>query len=334
MSTTVTQAFDLFLRDFVRLDKTRSDVAKTSKNNLTTEIQKFPEDGMFLTLHPNDTFIDYGSFSRKTKIRPLDDIDLMVVLHAEGGSRNEYADYFEITVPPAAVKQLKLCHDGTTLLNSIKVINKFKEYLSKVALYEKAEIKRNMEAVTLKLKSYEWVYDIVPCFITHPLPNGTTFYLIPDGKGNWKGTDPRVDNKRTIAVDSGQTISVVDVIRLMKYWTKRPTMPTMKSYFLETMILNYYGPGLTSSASFDVEILNVLSYIYQKVQQDLNDPKGFQGNINHLTVEERTSIQEKTKTDYLIASAAKDFRVAGKMKEAIEKWRQIFGDEFPTYSTF
>jgi hypothetical protein len=111
-------------------------------------------------------------------------------------------------------------------------------------------------------------------------------------------------------------------------------MPTIKSYFLETMILNYYGPGVTSTASFDTEILYILGYIYQKIQQNLDDPKGFQGNINHLTTEERTSIQEKAKTDYHAAATANDFRAAGKMKEAIEKWRQIFGDDFPTYSTF
>jgi hypothetical protein len=306
MATIVNEAFSEFLKDYVRLDSTRSDVAKGSKSTLVDEIKKFPEDGKFLLLHP-DISIDYGSFSRKTKIRPLDDIDLMIVLHAEGNWRTEYSDRIEISVQDTASRQVTLCNDGTKILNSIKVINKFKEYLSNVSLYEKAEIKRNQEAVTLNLKSYEWVYDIVPCFITSPLPDGTTFYLIPDGKGNWKATDPRIDKKRTNDINSAQDISVLDVIRVMKYWTKRPTMPTMKSYFLENLILNYYSSGITSSKYIDIEIPNLFAYIHNNVHKDLNDPKGFQGNINHLTYEERNSIQTKAETDYNAATAARKF---------------------------
>lgn len=331
MAVNVNEAFNQFLRDCVRIDSTRSDVAKKSKNTLITEIQKFPEDGKFLTLHPNLS-IDYGSFSRKTKIRPLDDIDLMIMLHAQGNWRTTYSDRIEISVPATANKQLLLCNDGTNTLNSIKVINKFKEYLSKVSFYDKAEIKRNQEAVTLNLKSYEWVYDIVPCFITAPLLDGTTFYLIPDGQGNWKATDPRIDKKRTIDINASQDVSVLDVIRIMKYWTKRPTMPTMKSYFLENLILNYYSSGVTSSQFIYVEIPKILAYIYNNVHKILNDPKGFQGDLNHLTYDERNSIQEKAKTDYHKAHQAIQFHMDGKMRESIEKWGEIFGSDFPTYT--
>jgi hypothetical protein len=331
MATTVNEAFSEFLKDYVRLDSSRSDVAKGSKSTLVDEIKKFPDDGKFLLLH-QDISIDYGSFSRKTKIRPLDDIDLMIVLHAEGNRRNEYSDRIEILVPNGVTRQLALCNDGTNVLNSIKVINKFKEYLSNVSLYEKADIKRNQEAATLNLKSYEWVYDIVPCFITSPLSDGKTFYLIPDGKGNWKATDPRIDKKRTNDINSAQDISVLDAIRVMKYWTKRPTMPGMKSYFLENLILNYYSSGVTSSKYIDIEIPNLLAYIYNNVHKNLNDPKGFQGNINHLTHEERNSIQAKAETDYNTATEARQFETDGKMKESIQKWGVIFGNDFPIYT--
>ncbi len=331
MATNVNEAFNQFLKSCVRLDSTRSDIAKSSKNNLVTEIQKFPDDNKFLALHP-DISIDYGSFSRKTKIRPLDDIDLIIVLHAEGNWRTEYSDRFEISVPNGASRQLSLCNDGTNTLNSIKVINRFKEYLSKVSFYEKAEIKRNQEAVTLNLKSYEWVYDIVPSFITAPLADGRTFYLIPDGKGNWKATDPRIDKSRTIDINGIQEVSVLDVIRIMKYWTKRPTMPTMKSYFLENLILNYYSSGITSSKYIDIEIPKILSYIYHNVHKSLNDPKGFQGDINHLTYEERNSIQSKASTDYNIANEARQLETEQKIKESIAKWGTIFGSDFPIYT--
>ncbi len=332
MAASVNEAFNQFMKDCVRLDSARSDIAKTSKNNLVAEIQKFPNDGKFMLLHP-DISIEYGSFSRKTKIRPLDDIDLMIVLHAEGNWRTEYSDRIEISVPNIANRQSELCNDGTNILNSIKVINKFKEYLSNVSYYDKAEIKRNQEAVTLNLQSYEWVYDIVPCFITTPLFDGTTFYLIPDGKGNWKATDPRIDKKRTVEINAKQEVSVLDVIRIIKYWTKRPTMPTMKSYYLENLILNYYSSIVTSSKYIDIEIPNILAHIYNKIHSSLNDPKGFQGEINYLTYEERNSIQTKAAADYHKAKEARQFESDGKTEESIEKWGEIFGSEFPTYTS-
>ncbi|MEN5232528.1 hypothetical protein [Sphingobacterium faecium] len=192
MAKTVDIAFSAFLENKVRISKYRSDMAKISKDNLIKEIAKFPLDGVFPSLH-KELRIDYGSFARKTKIRPLDDIDMMVIIHANGGSRNQVGNYYTIQVPANAIKLLNLCNPGTNILNSIKVVNKFIEYLKDVPNYTKAEIKRNQEAVTLNLSSYEWKFDIVPSFLTQPEYDGSTFYLIPDGKGNWKPTDPRID---------------------------------------------------------------------------------------------------------------------------------------------
>ena len=334
MASTVNSAFDTFMKDSVRLDSGRNSIAKSSKNNLIIEIEKFPDDGKFLDYYPEYTSIDYGSFSRKTKIRPLDDIDLMIVLHAQGNWRESIDGGFRIRVRPEASKQIALCNPGTDILNSIKVINKFKEYLSKVPSYKKADIKRNQEAATLELNSYEWVYDIVPCFETAPDNFGKTFFLIPDGSGNWKPTDPRIDKSRTTTINGKQQISVLDMIRIMKYWTKRRTAATMGSYFLECLILQYYDSTTVNSSTYiDVELPNLFAYVYHQIHQSLNDPKGFQGDLNKLTWDERNSIQERAKLDYHRSVAAREFETNGKQKESIEKWREIFGPEFPIYST-
>lgn len=334
MATTVNNAFDTFMKDTVRLDNDRNSVAKSSKNNLITEIEKFPGDGKFLDYYPEYTSLDYGSYSRKTKIRPLDDIDLMIVLHAQGNWREAIDGGYKIRVKPEASKQMALCNPGTDILNSIKVINKFKEYLAKVPSYKKADIKRNQEAVTLELNSYEWVFDIVPCFETAPDNLSSTFFLIPNGSGNWKPTDPRIDKKRTLDINSKHQVSVLDIIRIMKYWTKRPTAVTMGSYFLECMILNYYDSTQGNTNKYiDVELPNLFAHVYHQIHNSLNDPKGFQGDLNKLTWSERNSIQERAKLDYNRSKEARDFETNGKQKESIQKWGEIFGSDFPTYTT-
>lgn len=333
MATTVNNAFDLFMKEMVRLDTERNDIAKRSKNNLVTEIAKFPNDGKFLDFYPDYMSIDYGSFSRKTKIRPLDDIDLMIVLHAQGSWREVIDSGYRIRVKPEAIKQMALCNQGTDVLNSIRVINKFKEYLANVPSYKQAEIKRNQEAVTLELNSYEWVYDIVPCFQTSPDNLGKTYFLIPDGNGNWKPTDPRIDKDRTTEINGKQQISVHDIIRIMKYWTKRRTAATMGSYFLECMVLNYYNTASVNSSKYiDMELPNLFAYVYHQINNSLYDPKGFQGDLNGLTLTERNSIQERASLDYHRSKEARDLETNGKQKESIEKWGEIFGPEFPTYT--
>src|ERR1700744_6377720 len=142
MASTVDNAFSEFLSDTVRLDAERTKVAKASKNWLKDEIKKFPDDGEFPSLHP-DLSIDYGSFSRKTKKRPLDDIDTMIILHAQGATYDPWSRPTIVYNASNAAQFAGLCSDGTSQVNSIKVINKFKDYLKKIPQYRKADIKRN-----------------------------------------------------------------------------------------------------------------------------------------------------------------------------------------------
>lgn len=60
-------------------------------------------------------------------------------------------------------------------------------------------------------------------------------------------------------------------------WNKRPTMPSMQSYLLENMILDYYNTTTSCSEFVDIEIPNVLSHISSDVYNPVNDPKWIQG---------------------------------------------------------
>ena len=151
MASNVNAAFAEFLSNHVRLDKDRTEIAKTSKNWLISEIVKFPGDGRFPKLH-EDISIDFGSFSRKTKTRPLDDIDVMIILQSQYATHLGLVGPITISNAGNSSQFSDLCTDGTTQLNSIKVINRFKEYLGKIPRYKKADIKRNQEAATLACK--------------------------------------------------------------------------------------------------------------------------------------------------------------------------------------
>jgi hypothetical protein len=334
MAKTVTAAFNEFLKDSVNLDPVETNEARASRDWLVSQIHSFPDkDSIFPILYSDrDEF--FGSFARRTKKRELDDIDMMIALSADGGYYHQLLDRIEIHIPNSISNLKMYCHDNTDILNSRKVINKFVSLLKLVSQYNKADIKPNMEAATLNLKSYHWNFDVVPCFFTQKDWFGRDYYLIPDGYGNWKKTDPRIDKDRVTKINQFHDGNVLNMIRLIKYWNKRPTMPSMSSYLIENMILNFYSEMTYSKASnyIDLDIAKVLEYLSKQVYYVVDDPKDIQGNINNLSSYERERISKRAYTDSQKALEAREFEKQNNHSLSISKWGEIFGSKFPTYS--
>lgn len=332
MVITVNEAFDIFLTNYVNLDSYETKSARNSRDWLLSQIHSFPDkDDKFPRLY-SEKDIFFGSFARRTKKRELDDIDMMIALSAEGGIYNEFLDRIEIYVSDSSYKLKKLCFDNTNILNSRKVINKFINLLDKVPQYEKAKINRDMEVAKLKLKTYTWFFDIAPCFFTSKDLFGRDYYLIPDGKGYWKKTDPRIDRQRVTEINQFHNGNVLNVIRLIKYWNRRLTMPSMSSYLLENMILDFYSAQYTkASNSVDLEVPKVLQYIQTAIFKQVNDPKKIQGNINKLSREDQDKISNRAYLDYIKSLEARELKDKGEHKLSIGKWREVFGSDFLPY---
>lgn len=225
-------------------------------------------------------------------------------------------------------KNNELLSYGTKYVNSTKVINRFISKLADLNDYSKAEMHKNQEAATLKMKSYTWNFDIVPCFYAKD-----DFYLIPDGSGNWKKTDPRIDNERTTELNQKHNGNLLNLIRLVKYWNKRKVTISIDSYLLECMILNIYDSIDTSDNWWiDIEFKNTLYKLSESIKKDVEDPKGIQGNINQFDWADRKKISDALYKAYKKAVEARSYEDDKKQKEAINKWREVFGSNFPKYT--
>jgi hypothetical protein len=330
MVKTVNEAFSVFLRDCVNLDPNETQQARSSRDWLLSQIHLFPDKDVSFPGLYSEKDIFFGSFARRTKKRPLDDIDMMIALSAEGGVYQEFTDKIEIYVSPSTHKLKALCFDNTNILSSRKVINKFISLLNQIPQYEKADIKRNMEAATLNLRSYPWTFDIVPCFFTQKDWFNKDYYLIPDGRGDWKKTDPRIDRNRVTDINQLHNGNVLNAIRLMKYWNTRPTMPSISSYLIENMIIDFYSTQHTKASGYvDLEVPQVLQYIQTSIFHSVNDPKGIQGNINQLSREDKDKISKRAYLDYLRSLEARALEEKGDHKRSVAKWGEIFGSNFP-----
>lgn len=116
--------------------------------------------------------------------------------------------YF-IHTPNAGYRLVCLSENGK--LNPRRVINSYVSALGGIDQYKKAEIHRKQEAATHELTSYEWTFDIVPAFYTVQ-----NYYLIPDGRGAWKATNPDVDQRRltNLNASNSNVVNQLGFVRL------------------------------------------------------------------------------------------------------------------------
>ena len=329
MATTVNSAFTEFLRDTVNLDNSQTQIARKSRDNLLSNIRLFSGENDFFTIN-GDRSLFFGSFARHTKLRPLDDIDIMICI--SGSDDRQYLNAGNGTYYMGA-NQTDIASGlniyGTNCLNSTRVINRFISKLSELNDYSKAEIHKNHEAATLKLKTYDWTFDIVPCFYCVG-----DFYLIPDGNGNWKKTDPRIDNDRTTSINQSQNGNLLSLIRLVKYWNKRNNTITISSYLLECMILNRYDNKVAPEKWWiDLQFKDTLLYLSAAIYNSVIDPKGIQGDLNSYCYGDRVKISEALKKAYYKAVEAFNLEINdSNQKAAIKKWQEVLGVRFPNYT--
>lgn len=332
LAKSVNSAFEKFSKEIVDLESQEVTTAHRSRKWLVEQIEDFPESvDDFPEIYLSENDVQMGSFSRRTKRRPLDDIDFLVVFSAQGSTYYESTDgIIYITVPDSAKTLKNLCDDGSAQLNSRKLLNKFKSALADIHQYDKADIHRNQEAVTLKLKSYTWNFDIVPAFITSFDSNGRNYYLIPDGNGKWKKTDPRVDAVRTTEINQHHSGKLLKIIRMIKYWNINGAMPSISSYLLENIVLNYFE-DLQEIQFTQIALAGFFDHLQYAIYSSCIDPKGIQGDLNQLDYTTKWKISNAAKKAAEHAQSAISLEIGNDMESAISYWKKIFGSEYPSY---
>ena len=324
MAKTVLQSFNEFNSEVVNLVSIRTQKANSSRDWLLDQLIKLEDkDDLNFPLGFEERHIKFGSFARKTKIRELDDVDLMFCLTANGATYTVDSGKYIINTTNAGERLRGLSESG--ILNSKQVVNKVKSSLSKIEQYNSAELHSRKEAVTLNLLSYEWVFDIVPCFYTD-----TEFYLIPDGDGNWKLTDPRIDQEVVTKVNQNNNGQALQLIRTLKFWNRHNSSITISSYLFEQIVINFINNRAFNNQTIDIDISNFFLYLSQFIFRPVVDPKGMQGDLNTLSSKERLSISDKANwanRKSQIATSSLQISEEG----SVNTWREIFGSKFPSY---
>jgi hypothetical protein len=328
---TIWGAFDQFRKQTVDLDAEAVKRARASRDYLFEQIQNLASKILgFPRL--SGGYLSFGSFARKTKVQTLDDIDMLILINGSGTRDNQstsdpYGSWLKITASDAPLSAFP---DQLGYVNSTKVLNKIRDSLSTVPQYSKAEIHKNQQAVTLDLLSYPWVFDVVPAV---PVTDGnrTLYYLIPNGRGDWIRTDPRIDSdniSRTNTLHSGEFLPLM---RLVKYWNDRPVKPILGSYYFETLVIKVF-----SVAAQIKEYPEAIKYFFDAcpiyISGSCPDPKGLGPNLDaSYSAETKSKVIVAMQDDSKSAGYALMYKGMSDEKNAIYWWGRVFGSGFPTY---
>lgn len=321
MARTINGALNQLVQDKVNLLKSRTDAGRRSRDHLLDQIKRLNESSTEKLDFAETYNLPFGSFSRRTKIKPLDDIDQMIGLNGRKLVWNEATTYDEaiISIRDPMDKGIwsQLLNDDNSL-SPIKVLNRFKRMLSNMNGYQNPELNRRQQAVTFQMTSNEWNFDLVPCFHTT-----TDVYLIPSGNGNyWMKTDPRKDQVLATQVNQQHNGRVLEIVRLMKYWNNlngKKSIPS--SYLLEVMLLNFYE---NRSAYWDTcgtlqqEVEKCLQYIKENIYSYVADPKEVEGNINRLDSDVQDKIYARVTQDLENIRYGNYYEDLGEKEQAFE----------------
>lgn len=329
-------AFNKFQR-IVDIETKTYKSGRSSRNFLQTRITALSKSD---PLFPKITgrYIPYGSLARKTKIAPLDDIDLLVILSDKllkeeafyGAPYSPHTKRLAITNGTAPLA----AYAENGYVNSKRILNRMKSQITKLHNYKYSSVKRNLQAVTLQLKTQTWNFDLVPAVAVGKVVSGKTVvahYLIPDGKGEWMRTDPRKNATDTTAANRQHNGLLIPTIRLLKHWNRMTRKPRLSSFYFETLALRvfHYAPTITTIPGavkyfFD----HCPSYLFQSCPC----PTGHGPNLDaSVSWEIKNKVATAMRADANDAGLALQHEQQGDIKNALRHWRRVFGTKFPTY---
>ena len=332
MARTVEGAFTQFRQTIVDLDPNQVAIARASRDWLYGQMQNLVD--IHASMPPLGDYRHwFGSFNRRTKIRELDDIDMMITLDGtDCVSQDSLFAAYTVNVAAADTAPLAGFRDQNGYVNSIRILNGIKTALITVPQYNKAEFHRRGEAVTLKLSSYPWTFDIVPAIEVWNSTRTGQHFLIPDGNGAWKKTDPRLDAAYTTRINTMHNNVALPTIRLLKYWKEHNLPGEIGSYYFETLALKTFELQISSLTTIRQAVSVFFYYVGSWLLSTCPDPKGLEPALDRdISSTIKWQANNKIQAAATIIRSAMSNEARGYQQPAIGYWRQVFGSEFPSY---
>lgn len=178
--------------------------------------------------------------------------------------------------------------------------------------------------VCVKLDFTNIVTDVTPCFARRGAG-----YKMPDGRGGWMDTNPPFHATFMAEANKGHEWKLKPLVRLMKAWNIANTNH-LSSFHLELMVESIHRG--TTIRSHPEEVAFTLRKLAGKVSGSFSDPWSGGGRIDtYLSSDTRAKVVRMLNEDADRAAVAEEYRLAGRMAEAFERWNTVYARTFPAY---
>ena len=237
-----------------------------------------------------------GSIPKYTALKGHADLDVMVVLH--------FSKHIAGKTP-------------TQVLADIR--DSLAEY--------RTGVRRNGQAVTLHYKTWPNV-DIVP--VSKVVDDGgeILYYNVPDSNTDlWIPSRPKIHAANLLQKAGVCGENFKKIIKMIKHWNMGHSQ-YLSSYHIEVIAYNIFSSDLS-----DLK-WNVFSFFQEGkslLERTLWYDKGFADG--YLSATDRAEALKRFDTAISLSRSAwyATYGTNDDDKEAITKWRQLFGDKFPAY---
>ena len=248
-----------------------------------------------------------GSYKRRTKTKPLKDVDIFFILQATE------ADWLD--------------RPAQELLTEIKglLVPAYGE--SSVSLGRRS-VKVDFGLAVTDDQTDEKVMsiDVVPAFASDE------HYVIPDRQlDEWVSTDPEIHEQLATDANAAYGGRWKPLVRMIKKWNDHHERPVKPSFLLEVMALGILNRGF--GGHYSLELQTFFATAAERISETWDDPAKLGPPISDRIASEPLQLQTAAKELARAAenvSRARRLAQSGKNGEALRGWRDdIFGPLFP-----
>ena len=235
-----------------------------------------------------------GSYRRHTKTKRLKDVDIFVVVDPEGPQ----ADLAEGT--------------GTAAVLALRDL----------LATRWPDLEADDNVVTVNYGEEDVAsYEVAPVF-----PRRGGGYWMPSG-WTWMATDPRQQHALVTAKNKESDEKFVPFVKMVKGINREAGDPIEPAFLLEVMALDLVTEPF---GEYRHEIRFYMASIADRITDDWPDPVGLGPSVNAgIGQGRRRELAEIARGWLAISEEALQLEYEGKLRAAVETWRELFGWRMP-----
>ena len=235
-----------------------------------------------------------GSYRRDTKTKKLKDVDIFIVLDADGSQAG-----FREQAP-------------------IRVINALETLLRQ----KWSAAARDGMAVVVPYGPDDEVMsiDVVPAFDR----KGGGYFIPNPSAGDWIATNPKRHHELSIAKNAECEGKYVPFVKMVKGINREVGEPVSPSFLLEVMAQVLVKAPI---GRYQDEIVLFLATAAERIDDEWPDPAGLGGDVNAvMSASQKLVAVDALNQARIIAERAVDLEDEGHERAAFDEWKKLFGN--------